>query len=174
VSPAATRTASSAGLGAGLSRLGLARAGLVVVAAFQAEIGVWGSIAPHSLYASYPGGGHHWISAMGPYDEHLVRDFAATELGMAVLLVCAAIWFERRLVLVAGAAFLAATIPHFAYHLTTTGMLPSSDDVLSLGGFVVEMAIVAGAMAAVTGVPGPSQLKGASDGPHLARSAPGS
>jgi hypothetical protein len=167
----------------GLSRLGLARAGLLVVAAFQAEIGVWGSIAPHSFYASYPGGGQHWVSAMGPYDEHLVRDFAAMELGMAVLLVCAAIWFERRLVLVAGAAFLAATIPHFAYHLTTTGMLPSSDDVLSLGGFVVEMAIIAGAMAAVAarasgaggaGVPGPSQLKGASDGTHLARSAPGS
>jgi alkylhydroperoxidase family enzyme len=31
---------------------------------------------------------------MGPYDEHLVRDFAAMELGMAVLLACAAIWFE--------------------------------------------------------------------------------
>jgi hypothetical protein len=181
VSTAAARSALGAGLGRlGLGRLGLARAGLLVVAAFQAEIGVWGSIAPHSLYASYPGGGHHWISAMGPYDEHLVRDFAAMELGMAVLLVCAAIWFERRLVLVSGAAFLAATIPHFAYHLTTTGMLPSSDDVLSLGGFVVEMAIIAGAMAAVaavagvTGVPGPSQPKGASDGTNLARSAPGS
>ena len=43
---------------------------------------------------------------MGPYDQHLVRDFAAMELGFAVLLVCAAIWFERRLVLVAGAASL--------------------------------------------------------------------
>jgi hypothetical protein len=177
VSTAAARSA----LGAGASRLRLARAGLLVVAAFQAEIGVWGSIAPHSFYASYPGGSQHWVSVMGPYDEHLVRDFAAMELGMAVLLVCAAIWFERRLVLAAGAAFLAATIPHFAYHLTTTGMLPSSDDVISLGGFVVEMAIIAGAMAAVAGVSRPPQPnasrppqpKGASDGTTLARSAPG-
>ena len=78
-------------------------------------------MAPHSFYASYPGAGHHWVASMGPYDEHLVRDFAAMELGFAVLLACAAIWFERRLVLVAGAAFFAATLPHFAYHLTTTG-----------------------------------------------------
>ena len=91
------------------------------MAAGQAEIGVWGLLAPHSFYASYPGAGQHWVAAMGPYDEHLVRDFAAMELGFAVLLACAAIWFERRLVLVAGAAFLAATVPHFAYHLTTTG-----------------------------------------------------
>ncbi len=127
----------------------LARAGMAVVAAAQGEIGVWGLVAPRSFYASYPGGGMHWVAAMGPYDEHLVRDFAAMELGFAVLLACAAIWFERRLVLVAGAAFLAATIPHFAYHLTTTGMLPAAQDAASLGGFALELAVVAAAMVAV-------------------------
>ena len=136
-----------------LNRVGLAQAGLVVVAAFQAEIGIWGSVAPHSLYASYPGAGHHWIAVMGPYDQHLVRDFAAMELGFAVLLVCAAIWFERRLVLVAGAAFFVATLPHFAYHLTTTEMLSTVDNLVSLGGFVLELAIVAAAMACAATLP---------------------
>jgi hypothetical protein len=128
---------------------GLARAGLALVAAAQAEIGVWGLVAPHSFYASYPGAGQHWVAAMGPYDEHLVRDFAAMELGFAVLLACAAVWFERRLVLVAGAAFVAATVPHFAYHLTTTGLLPAGQDAASLGGFAVELAVIAAAMATV-------------------------
>jgi hypothetical protein len=127
----------------------LARAGVALVAAGQAEIGVWGLIAPHSFYASYPGAGQHWVAAMGPYDEHLVRDFAAMELGFAVLLACAAVWFERRLVLVAGAAFFAATVPHFAYHLTTTGVLPAGQDIASLGGFTLELAVIAAAMAAV-------------------------
>src|SRR5205085_1228019 len=103
-------TAASRG-GGGRRELG-ARLGLALVALAQAEIGVWGLLAPHSFYASYPGAGRHWVSALGPYDEHLVRDFAGTELGFAVLLACAAVWFERRLVLVAGAAFLAATLPH--------------------------------------------------------------
>lgn len=130
-------------------RAPLPRAGVVLVAAVQAEIGIWGLLAPRGFYTSFPGGGHHWVAALGSYDEHLVRDFAATELGFAVLLVCAAIWFERRLMLVAGAAFLAAQLPHFAYHLTTTGAFSTSDNIASLGGFAVELALVAAAMASV-------------------------
>jgi hypothetical protein len=126
-----------------------ARVLLVLVAAAQAEVGLWGELAPHSFYASFPGFGRHWVSVMGPYDEHLVRDYAASELGFAVLLVCAAIWFERRLVLVAGGAFLAGTVPHFVYHLTTTAMLSTADNVSSLGSFVLEMLAVAGAMVVV-------------------------
>lgn len=123
-----------------------ARVGLVLVAAAQAEIGAWGLLAPHSLYSSYPGFGRHWVSPLGPYDEHLIRDFAGMELGFAVLLVCAAVWFERRLVLVAGAAFMAATLPHFAYHVTTADELSTGDDIASLGGFAIEVAVVAAAM----------------------------
>jgi hypothetical protein len=120
----------------------LARAALLLVAAAQAEVAIWGLLAPHSFWAAFPGAGHHWVSAMGPYDEHLVRDFAGMELGFAVLLVCAAVWFERRLVLISGAAFFAATVPHFAYHLTTTGMLSTADNVASLGSFVIELALI--------------------------------
>ncbi len=128
---------------------------LMLVALAQAEIGVWGVLAPHSLYASFPGFGHHWIASMGPYDEHLVRDYAAAELGFAVLLGCTAIWFERRLLLVAGAAFLAGTLPHFAYHLTTTDKISAGDNAASLGSFVLEMLIVAWAM-----------IKGRTSGAH--------
>jgi hypothetical protein len=128
----------------------LARGALVLVAAGQAEIGAWGLIAPRSFFDGFPGFGHHWVSSLGAFDEHLVRDYAATELGFAVLLACAAIWFERRLVLVAGAAFLGATLPHFLYHLTTTDYLATGDNVASLALFALEIAVVIGAMAAAT------------------------
>jgi hypothetical protein len=146
------------------SRTTLARVGLVIAAAAQAEIGIWGLAAPHSLYTTYPGAGHHWIAALGPYDEHLVRDFASMELGFAVLLVCAAIWFERRLVLVAGAACMAATLPHFVYHLFNTDALPAADNVASLAGFALEIGLVAAAMVCVLGQAAgatASQAKGA-------------
>jgi hypothetical protein len=128
-----------------------ARAGLALVGAAQAEIGIWGLISPRSLFDRYPGAGHHWISALGPYNEHLVRDFAAAELGFAVLMLAAAAWFGPRLVLAAGVAFLAATIPHFIYHLTTTSSFSTADNVLSLGGFVLELALVCFAVAATGG-----------------------
>ena len=120
------------------------------MAAVQAEIGIWGLAASHSFYADFPGFGRHWVSPIGLYDEHFVRDYASTEVGFAVVLACAAIWFERRVVLIAGAAFLVATLPHFAYHLTTTTDLPPVDNALSLGAFALEMALVVGAMTAVS------------------------
>jgi hypothetical protein len=125
------------------------RVGLGLVAAAQAEVGVWGLLAPRSFFDTFPGFGHHWVSALGPYNEHLVRDYAGTELGFAVLLAAAAIWCERRLVLIAGAAFLAATLPHFAYHLTTTGSFSTTDNLGSLGAFVLELVVVPTAMLVV-------------------------
>jgi hypothetical protein len=123
------------------------RLALVLVAAAQAEIGLWGLLAPHSFYIGFPGAGHHWVAPLGPYNQHLVRDYAASELGLAVLLAAAAIWWERRLVLIAGTAFLVATVPHFAYHLTTTDNLSTADNGVSLGLFALEIVVVGGAMA---------------------------
>jgi hypothetical protein len=130
-----------------------AKVGLALVAAAQAEVGIWGLTAPHSFFTTFPGFGRHWVAPLGVYNEHLLRDYAAAELGFAVLLACAAIWFERRLVLVAGAAFLAATLPHFAYHLTTTETLSTTDNTLSLGSFLLELMLVTWAMVAVTKQP---------------------
>lgn len=141
----------------GQTRLKLAgRAALAIVAAVQAEVGIWGLAAPHSFYADFPGLGRHWVAPIGPYDEHLLRDYASAELGFAVLLLLAAIWFERRVVLIAGAAFLVATLPHFAYHLTTTADLPPLDNALSLGAFALQIALVVAAMTAVSRTPSAS------------------
>jgi hypothetical protein len=123
-----------------------ARTGLALVAAAQAEVGIWGLLAPRSFFGNFPGAGHHWVSALGSYNEHLVRDYAASELGFALLLLAAAIWFERRLVLIAGAVFLVATLPHFAYHLTTTGSFSTADNIASLGAFALELVLVVFAM----------------------------
>ncbi|MBV9310137.1 MAG: hypothetical protein JOZ73_04865 [Solirubrobacterales bacterium] len=128
----------------------LARIALVLVGVPQAEIAAWGLISPHGFFTGFPGSGHHWVSVLGQYNEHLVRDYAAAELGFAVLLFGAAIWFRRETVLLAGSAFLAATIPHLAYHLTTTGSLSTADNLESLGAFVLELLLVAFAMVAVT------------------------
>jgi hypothetical protein len=124
-----------------------ARAALIIVGLGNAEVGVWGEISPRGFYGNFPAPGHHWVAALGPYNEHLIRDYSAAEIGFAVLLMCMAVWFtERRLVLAGGLAFLAANLPHFAYHLTTTGSFGTADNIASLGSFVLEMAVVAAAM----------------------------
>ena len=125
------------------------RAGLVLLAFPNALIAGWGLTSPRSFYDSFPGAGKHWVSALPPYNEHLLRDFAAASLAMVVFLIGAAIVLERRTIQIALIAFLAYSIPHFAYHLTTTEHYSSSDNVGSLGGFVVTI-VLAGFLLALT------------------------
>lgn len=117
------------------------RGGLLVLAVTPAWIGVWGLVAPHSLYTSFPGAGRHWISALGPYDQHLVRDVAALELGMLVLLVAAAVVLEPTVVRVALLAYAAASLPHLVYHLTTIGDYSVGDNAASIFGLALQVAL---------------------------------
>jgi hypothetical protein len=52
-----------------------------------------------------------------PFSEHLFRDFGGATLGLAVVLTAAAVWTERRLVVVALLAYLAFSAPHLVFHL---------------------------------------------------------
>src|SRR3954447_16553540 len=76
----------------------LLRAGLAGLALASALVGIWATLAPRSFYDDFPGGGRHWVSALGPYDEHLVRDYAAANLGFLALAIFAAVVLDRRLV----------------------------------------------------------------------------
>lgn len=139
------------------------RWGLLLLALPSAVIAGWGLIAPRGFYDTFPGAGRHWVSALPPYNEHLLRDFGAASLAMVVFLVGAAILLERRLIQVALIAFLAYSIPHFAYHATTTDHYSTGDNFGSLGGFVVTMVIALGLLA-LTREPGQSSAAASSRG----------
>lgn len=137
-----------AGEGAGESRdgsgaaavghAGLVRAGLVALAVVPAVIGVWALVAPHGFYALFPGAGRPgWVAALGPYDQHLVRDVGALNLAFAVLLGIAAARMTRSLVEAALVVAFVAGVPHAVYHLTELGHLPTGDDMVSAGGLVL-------------------------------------
>jgi hypothetical protein len=117
------------------------RAGLIVLAFPSAVIAIWGLISPRGFYDSFPGAGRHWVSALPPYNEHLLRDFAAASLAIVVFLVGAAIVLERRTIQIALIAFLAYSFAHLGYHLTTTDHYSTGDNLGSLGGFVATLVI---------------------------------
>lgn len=89
---------------------------LGILAAVQATDGLYALFAPQSFYDDFPAG-RGWVEALPAYSEHLVRDVGALFLATAVILAAAAIWLERRLVLVALVSFLVFSVPHTIYHL---------------------------------------------------------
>ena len=118
---------------------------LALMAASSGLIGLWALLAPRSFYDDFPGSGRHWVSADGPYNEHLVRDVGGLYVAMTVVAVVAAIVLTRALVRTAAVATLAFAIPHFAYHSAHTDPYSTSDAaalLISLGLAVVLPIVV--------------------------------
>ncbi|MDP9227653.1 MAG: hypothetical protein M3M99_01210 [Actinomycetota bacterium] len=95
-------------------------------------------LAPREFYDNFPTGPASWVSALPPYNEHLIRDFGSAGLGLAVLAALAAIWMERRLVQAAAIALFVGSLPHAIYHTTTTGSFSTADNIFSLGGLYLQ------------------------------------
>jgi hypothetical protein len=122
------------------------RYGLIAVAVGQASTGLWALVAPRSFYDDFPAGRGGWVSATGPYNEHLTVDYGAFSLAIVSVLVAAAVVLERRLVLVAAGAYLVWAVPHFVYHMITLDIYGTGDaigNVITLAATVVlPLAIV--------------------------------
>jgi hypothetical protein len=90
----------------------LLRPGLALLAAVEIVLGLWTLLFPASFYSDVP-----TVDLTPPFSEHLFRDFGGATLGLAVVLTAAAVWTERRLVVLALLAYLAFSAPHLVFHL---------------------------------------------------------
>ncbi|HEY9615968.1 MAG TPA: hypothetical protein V6C64_03965 [Microcoleaceae cyanobacterium] len=107
-------------------------------------IGFWAFFSPYHFYEIFPFPGRHRISILGPYNEHLIRDYGANNLGFGVLLTAAAVLLERQLIQVALVSWLAFAVPPFIFHLTQTHHFSLFNNVTQLSslGFVALLPIV--------------------------------
>lgn len=93
------------------------RAGLVILGLGQGSSALFALLAPRSFYDDFPVAGADWVSSLPPFNEHLVRDYGASFLALALLALAAAWFAERRLVVVALGVWLVSAVPHLAFHL---------------------------------------------------------
>lgn len=122
----------------------LVRLGLLYEAASFALVGFWAAFAPRSFYVDFPGGGRHWISADGPFNEHLVRDVGELNLALFVVLVAALITMSMPLVRTALVAVIVNGVLHVVYHARHLDMFSSSD-----GAAVIASLVLAPVLAVV-------------------------
>jgi hypothetical protein len=117
---------------------GVIRFALIFMALAVGLVAAWILIAPKHFYDEFPGPSQ-WVSALPPYNEHLIRDFGSTSLGLAVLAGLAALWMERRVVQAAAVVLFIGSLPHASYHLTTTESYSTADNIFSLSGLLLEV-----------------------------------
>lgn len=107
---------------------GRVRAGLLYLGLLSLVLGLWTQLAPRSFYDGFPGLGHAWVAVDGPYNEHLLRDFGATNLALAVVMFAALLRPTATLVRLAACSSLVWQAPHTLYHLDHAASLPALGD----------------------------------------------
>jgi len=116
------------------------RGGLALLSLQALVVGAWALFLPRSFYEDFPSAGRAWISALGPYNGHLLADVGAMYLALGVLLAAATVSLGRELVGVSLVTWLVFAVPHLVYHATTLHHYPLPGDragnVVGLG-FVV-------------------------------------
>jgi hypothetical protein len=105
------------------------RIGLAILAVPSLVIGVWAAFAPRSFYDDFPGLGRVWVSPVGPYNEHLVRDVGELNLALAVITVVALVVLTPMLVRAVLAGWIIYSVPHLVYHLRHLEPFATDDQV---------------------------------------------
>lgn len=88
------------------------RAVLIVFAVLELVLGGWLTFAPQTFYDNVP-----TVDWDPPYAEHAFRDFGAASLGLSLVMIAAAVRFDRYLVTLALLAYVVFSLPHAVFHL---------------------------------------------------------
>jgi hypothetical protein len=90
---------------------------LAAAAILGAYVGLWAAFFPESFYDAFPGLGLTWISADGPFNEHLIRDVGGLYLGLTAASVGAIFSRTAAPGRVVGLGWAVFGAIHYGYHL---------------------------------------------------------
>jgi hypothetical protein len=117
------------------------RAGLLGLAGPVIVIGAWALIAPRNWYDNFPIDSADWISSLGAFQEHLVRDFGSLYLALGLLLLFAGIVLDRLLVQTVLGASLVFQVPHLVFHAANTEPFSAANNAVNLGLLAVGLLV---------------------------------
>ncbi len=96
---------------------------LVLAGLFFLLPGIWAFFNPQSFYDE--------LATFPPYNEHLIHDIGAFQIGIGVSLLLAAVWNDARGVALGGAA--AGAVAHVLSHVIDHGEGGKDTDVFVFG-----------------------------------------
>ncbi len=137
---------------------------------------MWAGFAPKSFYEDgpLPFIDTGWVSALPPYNEHLVRDYGFANLAMTVISVAAAIKLTPVLVRASAGTLFVFGAPHTVFHSFHLDHMSTSDAAtLTITTSVLTLALPAIVFLMAGGLNG-SETSGPSQqrAPHLSALGP--
>jgi len=90
---------------------------LLVLGVPNVVAGAWAVLAPVDWYEDFPGWSPRLVSALPPFNEHLVSDSGSGLLAAGLLALMAAWCLRRDVTVVATLGYLAFALPHAVFHL---------------------------------------------------------
>jgi nucleoside-diphosphate-sugar epimerase len=125
---------------------GRARLMLWILAASAFGLGVQAEFFPRSFYDDFPFG-RGWVAMDGRYNEHLIRDFGALNLGMLAVTIGAIFVGTRAVSRIAAISWIVYSVPHLVYHLRhLTMVMPGFDKVAMIGSLSVPVLLAIGVL----------------------------
>ena len=82
-------------------------------------MGLWGFCWPFGFFEDFPVPGAGWVSTLGDYNEHLVRDFGAAQIGLGLAAAITAFQRSREGTVAILSGFIVFGLLHLGYHLAT-------------------------------------------------------
>lgn len=82
-------------------------------------IGIWGFCWPLGFFEDFPVPGAGWVSTLGDYNGHLVRDFGAAQMGLGLAAAITAFQRSREGMVAILSGFIVFGLLHLGYHLAT-------------------------------------------------------
>ena len=90
---------------------------LLVLGVPNVVAGAWAILSPVGWYEDFPGWSPRLVSALPPFNEHLVSDSGSGLLASGLLALMGAWCLRRDVTVVATLGYLAFALPHAVFHL---------------------------------------------------------
>ena len=110
-----------------------------------ASLGVWAFFFPNAFFDDFPVAGAEWVSTLGSFNEHLLRDYGSAQIGLGVAAILMALQKSSTGISAVMTGYVSFGTLHLGYHFTTFGFFSAGSAVtqaVALATFIAIPVIV--------------------------------
>lgn len=127
---------------------------VIVVGVATLILGGWAFFMPEGFFNDFPIAGARWVSTLGEFNDHLMRDYGAAQIGLGLAAVMVATKRSRSGVIALMTGFVVFGTLHLGYHFTTFDHFHTGSAVAQAVALTTFIVIPLGVLLALRNQPG--------------------